>query len=183
MVAERRFNSTAIIVHVLAIAAGLLAGWFVMDRITPDFPTEDPGVESSSAPRSVAGNDPDSLFLANNFSQGIGQVEDQLAAGQSVTALHLTPGSISIDTTGSDRGFDLADVPVTAPASIAQALHRTREQVTLGDIGSMDLITTRTGPTWYVKLDLARTDAGPPFNYTAPLSGVSVAPANAPPSN
>lgn len=182
MVAQGGFNRTAILVHALAIAAGLLAGWFVMDRITPDLPTEDPGVESSSAPRSVAGNDPDSLFLPNNFSDGLAQFSDQLAAGQSVTTLHLTPGSISAETTDGDAGFDPADVPSSAPASIAHALHRTREEVGLADIGSMDLIATRTGPTWYVKLDLARSDAGPPFAYTAPLSGANVTPANGPPS-
>ena len=51
--AEGALNPIPIIVHVLAIAAGLFVGWMVMDRITPDFPTADtePGVESSAAPR------------------------------------------------------------------------------------------------------------------------------------
>jgi hypothetical protein len=42
VVAQRGFNRTAVLVHVLAIAAGLVVGWFVMDRITPDLPSAKP---------------------------------------------------------------------------------------------------------------------------------------------
>ena len=58
------FNPVAVLVHLVAIAAGIYLGLLVMNRIVPDLPDEtvDPGVSSSSAPAAVAGDDPDSLF-------------------------------------------------------------------------------------------------------------------------
>ena len=181
MASEGGFNPIPIIVHVLAIAAGLFAGWIVMDRITPDFSTADPGVESSSAPGSVAGNDPDSLFLPNNFSEAMVQLQDQVAAGQGIVTLHLEPGSMDADTSDADGTIDLTDVPVSAPAQIADALHSLREGITLEDIGYMDLVATRKGPRWYVQLDIDRTDVNPPWTYSAPIEGTPVTPAGSPP--
>jgi hypothetical protein len=178
---EGAFNPIPILVHLLAIAAGLTVGWIVMDRITPNFPTADPGVESSSAPGSVAGNDPDSLFLPNNLSEAIVQTQDQLVAGQGVVALHLEPGSIDVRTSDIDRTFPLADVPVAAPARIVAAIHAERERVTLDDIRYMDLVATRKGPEWYVQLDIDRTDVDPPWTYGAPISGEPVTAGPAPP--
>ncbi len=181
MTSEGAYNPIPIVVHVLAIVAGLVVGWFVMDRITPDFPTADPGVESSSAPRSVAGGDPDSLFFANNLSEAITQVQDQLAAGQGVVNLHLEPGAINVRTSDNDGTFDLADVPVAAPVRIANAIHRLRDQVTLDAIGSMDLVATADGPRWYVRLDVTRADVSPPWTYAAPIDGAPVTTGGGPP--
>jgi hypothetical protein len=178
---EGAYNPIPIVVHVLGIVAGLVLGWFVMDRITPDFPTADPGVESSSAPRAVAGGDPDSLFLPNNLSEAIAQVQDQLAAGQAVVTLHLEPGKIEVRGSDIDGTFDLADVPVAAPARIADAIHEMRDHVTLDDVGSMDLVATADGPRWYVQLDITRTDVRPPWAYAAPIEGAPVTAGGAPP--
>jgi hypothetical protein len=178
---ESGFNPIPIIVHALAIAAGLVVGWIVMDRITPDFPSADPGVESSSEPSAVAGNDPDSLFLPNNLSEAIVQTQDQLAAGQGVVTLHLEPGSIDVRTSDIEGTFPLSDVPVAAPASIAAAIHAMRDRVTLDDIGYMDLVATSKGPQWYVQLDIDRTDVDPPWTYTAPIAGEPVTAGGGPP--
>jgi hypothetical protein len=173
---EGGFNPVPILVHLLAVACGLAAGWVVMDRISPAFPTDDPGIESSSAPGSVAGNDPDSLFLPANFTEALRQVDDQLAAGQGVVTLHLEPGSIDVKSSDVDGTFSLAEVPASAPAHIVDEIHSMRERVTLEDIGYMNLVAARGGPRWYVQLDINRTDVDPPWTYTAPLAGDPVAP-------
>jgi hypothetical protein len=178
---EGGFNPVPILVHILGIVAGLVLGWYVMDRITPDFPTADPGVESSSAPHSVAGGDPDSLFLPNNFSEAIVQVQDQVTAGQGIVSLHIEPGTIDLRSSDVDGTFDLADVPAAAPVRIANAIHQMRERVTLDDIGSMDLVATAEGPRWYVQLDITRTNVRPPWTYAAPINGDPVTAGGAPP--
>jgi hypothetical protein len=178
---EGALNPIPIVVHALGIVAGLLLGWYVMDRVSPDFPDSPPGVESSSSPRSVAGNDPDSLFLPNNLAEAIPPLDDQLAAGQGVAALHIEPGSIDVQSTDVDGAYDLADVPVAAPARIVDAIHDMRDRVTLEDIGYMDLIATRDGPRWYVQLDINRTDVDPPWTYGAPLEGEPIEVGGAPP--
>jgi hypothetical protein len=181
MVAERTFSPIAVVVHAVAIIAGLLVGWQVMAKITPDIPTEEPGVESSSAPRAVVGNDPDSLFLPNNLAAAIPPLRDQLADGQGVVALHIEPGSIELQTSDIDGTFDLADVPVAAPARIAAAIHETPPGYGLAQIAYMELVATRTGPRWYVQIDINATDEPPPWTYGAPLEGEPVTAGGGPP--
>lgn len=180
MTTEGAFNPIPILVHVLAIISGLLLGWYVMDLVSPDFPSGDPGVESSSAPGSVAGDDPDSLFLANNLADAIPPLQEQLAAGQGVALLHIEPGAIEVESSDSEGVYDLAEVPVAAPARIADAIHDMRQQVTLADIGYMDLVATRGGPRWYIQFDTS-TDVSPPWTYGAPLEGAPVEAGGAPP--
>jgi hypothetical protein len=181
---EGAINPIPIVVHALGIAAGLLVGWMVMQGLTPALPADDvaPGVESSSAPRAVVGDDPDSLFLPNNLADAIAPLQDQLAAGQGVVSLHIEPGSIDLHTSDVGGTFDLADVPVAAPLRITDAIHAMRDKVSLEDIGHMDLTATAKGPRWYVQFDIDRTDVPPPWTYTAPLEGDSVTPGGSPPT-
>jgi hypothetical protein len=153
-----------------------------MDRVTPDFPTADPGIESSAAPGSVAGDDPDSLFLPNNLSAAILQLQDQLGAGQGVVTLHIEPGSIDVQSSDVEGTYDLAEVPVAAPARIADAIQEQRPQVGLSRIRSMDLVATRQGPRWYIQLDTAAADIPPPWTYGAPLEGTPLTAGGAPPA-
>lgn len=181
MSTEGALNPIPIIVHVLAIAAGLLVGFLVMDRITPDFSTADPGVESSSAPLAVTGDDPDSLFLPANLAPALSQLDDQLGAGQGIVTLHVEPGKIEAQTTDADGTFGVGEIDPATPALIADQIHAMRDRVTLSDVGSMDLVATRKGPRWYVQLDITRTDVDPPWTYAAPLSGEPVTAGGAPP--
>jgi hypothetical protein len=181
MQTEGALNPIPILVHVLAIAAGLFVGWIVMDRITPNFPTADPGVESSSAPKAVAGGDPDSLYHPNNFSDAIGQLQEQFGAGQGAVSLHLEPGQIEVETSDVDGTFDLAEVPVAAPLRIGMAIEEQRPRLGLAEIAYMDLVATPNGPRWYVQIDVNATAEPPPWTYTAPLDANSVTPGGAPP--
>jgi hypothetical protein len=181
MQTEGAFNPIPILVHALAIAAGLLVGWIVMDRIAPDFPSADPGLESSSAPGAVDGNDPDSLFLANNMAVAMVELQEQLGADQGILRLHIEPGAIDAETSDIDGTFDLPDVPVAAPARIAAQIHDLRPQLGLAQIRSMDLVATASGPRWYVQIDTAAAAVPPPWTYSAPLEGTPVTAGGAPP--
>lgn len=177
-----RFNPIPVLVHTLAIAAGLFAGWIAMDRITPDFPTGDPALQSSVVPGAVAGDDPDSLFLPNKLSEAIVQLQDQFGTEQGVVSLHLEPGSIEIETSDAEGAYALTEIPVAAPAQIADAIEKQRPQLGLAQIRYMDLVATRRGPRWYVQIDTATTNEPPPWTYGAPLEGTPLEVGGAPPT-
>jgi hypothetical protein len=181
VVAQGGFNRTAVLVHALAIAAGLLAGWFVMDRITPDFPTDDPGVESSSAPAAVSGDDPDSLFRSENLLGALYQLDDQTAAGEGVVRLHITPGSIDMQTGDAAGAIDLDEVHFATPSIMVEDIRGEHPQVTLADVQYIDLVATADGPRWFIQLDRSHSGAGPPWTYSAPLIGYPVRPGGPPP--
>jgi hypothetical protein len=177
------FNPVVVLVHLMAIAIGLLGGWIVMDRITPDglASSAEPGVSSSSAPGAVAGDAPDSLLLAANLGPALSQLRDQLAAGEGVVTLHIAPGSISTDTSSADGTFGLDEVDPATPALIADQISEQRPKLTLADIGSMDLVATSQGPQWYVQVDPTVSDVRPPWTYRAPLAGTPLTVGGAPP--
>ena len=104
MATESGFNPVPLLVHLVAIALGLYLGFIAMDAITPDLPGDDvaPGVSSSVAPGQVAGDDPDSLFVAANLGPALAEIDDQLAAGQGIVSLHIEPGTIDADTGTGD---------------------------------------------------------------------------------
>jgi hypothetical protein len=181
---ESGFNPIPALVHLVAIALGLYLGFLVMDAIAPDLPDEgvEPGVSSSSAPRAVAGDDPDSLFRAANLGPALDQVGDQLAAGEGILRLHIEPGTVDARTGTGDGLLDPAEVPPGAPLRITGGIDGGRPRsTTLADVAYMDLVATERGPRWYVQLDINRDIGPPPWTYGAPLAGVPVTPGGAPP--
>jgi hypothetical protein len=184
VVTEGGFNPIPVLVHLLAIAAGLFVGWIVMDRITPDLPADSvaAGIESSSAPGSVAGNDPDSLLLAANLGPALGELSDQLAAGQGIVTLHIEPGAIKAESSDADGTYDLDEVDPATPAVIVDQIPEQRPKLGLGQILFMDLVATRKGPRWYVQIDNQATDEPPPWTYGAPLEGSPLTVGGAPPT-
>lgn len=181
MQTESTSRTIPIIVHAVAIALGLLLGWIAMERFIPEFPTGDPGIESSSEPTAVVGDDADSFFLPNNMSEAMLQLQDQYGTEQRVLRLHIEPGSIDAETTGAEGAFDLADVPVAAPLQLANHITAKRPKLGLAEIAYMDLVSTKDGPQWYVQIDINATDEPPPWTYTAPIEANSVSPGGAPP--
>ena len=184
MVAQSsRFNPVAVIVHLIAIAAGLYLGFLAMDAIAPDLPAEgvEPGVSSSSEPAAVAGDDPDSLFRAELLAPALAQLDEQLAAGQGVVTLRIEPGELNANTTTGDGLFAIEDVPPQVPERLIAAIHAQRERVTAHDIGYMELVATDAGLRWYVQLDIGLTDVDPPWTYGAPLEGAPLEVGGGPP--
>jgi hypothetical protein len=168
-----RFNPVAVIVHLIAIAAGLYLGFLAMDAIAPDLPGEEvgPGVSSSAAPDDVAGDDPESLFNPAALAPALDQLREQLPAGEGIVTLRIEPGGLSADTAAADGLFSLDDVSPDLPQKLIAEIHAQRERVTAQDIGSIDLVATEDGPRWYVQIDIFRTDVDPPWTYGAPLEG------------
>lgn len=183
MATEGAFNPIPILVHVVAIALGLYLGWQAMDAITPNLPDDDiaPGISSSTDPGAVAPDDPDSLFRAANLAPALAQLDEQLAAGDGISTLHIEPGSLDAETGSGEGMFEPADVPASLPARLAEEIHAIRNQVTLADVGYMDLVATRKGPRWYVQLDVNRTDVSRPWTYGAPLDGEPLSIGGSPP--
>lgn len=177
-------NPVAILLHVLGIAAGLYLGFVVMDSLAPDLPPEavGAGVSSSSEPRDVAGDDPDSLFAPQNLTPALAQLDEQLPAGEGIVTLRIEPGELNAETRTGDGLFALDDVTPELPERLIDEIHARRERVTARDIGYMELVATEQGPRWYVQLDINRTDVDPPWTYGAPLEGSPLEIGPGPPS-
>lgn len=181
METEPTSRSIPIVVHAAAIILGLLIGWLAMESFIPDFPSADPSVESSSEPTAVVGDDPDSFFLPNNMSEAMVQLQGEYGAEQGIARLHIEPGTIDVETTDAEGAFDLRDVPVAAPARLADHINEKRPKLGLAQVAYMDLVSTAEGAYWYVQIDINATDEPPPWTYTAPIEANSVSPGGAPP--
>ena len=167
------------IAHLLAIAVGAWGGLTLMGNVTPDLPPPDeqPGVEAT-APHQVSGGDADSLFRAGPFANALAQLDDQIASGDRVVTLELTPGALHARS--GRGGLDLApdEIEPNAPERIVAVINGERSTVTLDDVQAMELVPTRRGPRWFVQLS---PDVDPPRAYVATLDGASVEPGPAPP--
>ena len=177
------FNPVAVIVHLIAIAAGLYLGFLAMDAIAPDLPAESvgPGVSSSTAPADVAGDDPDSLFTATALAPALDQLGEQLPAGEGIVSLRIRPGGLDARTADADGLFSVDDVLPTLPEQLIASIGDKRPRVGAEDVGYMDLVATEDGPRWYVQLDISRTDVAPPWTFGAPLDGTPLEIGGAPP--
>ena len=168
-------NPIAAIAHLLAIAAGVWGGLWLMGKVTPDLPPADaaPGV-ASAVEQQVAGDDATSLFRSIPLSAALDQLAEQQAAGTGFVRLHIEPGSLQAETSGADGGFQPADVPPGALELIVAAAAAERPQVNLRKVRYADLVATAQGPRWYVQLDSGDPSLPPPWTYGAPLSGEPV---------
>lgn len=169
-------NPVAAIAHLLAIAAGLCGGLWVMGKVTPDLPPADaaPGV-TSAVEEQVAGDDATSLFRSIPLSVALEQLAEQQAAGTGIVRLHIEPGSLQAETSGAEGAFQPGDVPPGALELIVAQAAAERPQVTLGKVRYADLVATERGPRWYVQLDSADPKLPPPWTYGAPLGGEPIA--------
>jgi len=176
---ESRNYTVPVLVHLVGIVLGLYLGYIAMQAISPDLPDPDtePAVSSSVVPRAVEGGDPDSLFRAVNLGPALAELDDQLAAGEGIVSLHITPGSVEPETGSQDGTIDPQDVPVDVPALLAGEITDVRDNdIGFDDIHSYDLVATARGPRWYVQLDILNHDPGPPpWTYGAPLDGTPLA--------
>jgi hypothetical protein len=165
-----------VLLHVLGIAIGLYVGWQVMDELAPDLPTADPGVASSTEPKAVAPGDADSLFKPANLAGALQGLDDQLAPDQGLLRLKITPGALESQplSKGVTGYFEPSDISPATPQVIIEQVTARRPQVTIDDVGYMELVATAQGPRWYVQLDTSVTDVSPPWTYGAPLSGTPI---------
>jgi hypothetical protein len=181
---ESRNYTIPVLVHLIGIALGLYLGFLAMEAIAPDLPDPDvdPGLSSSARPAAVLGDDPDSLFRAVNLGPAIDELGDQLAAGDGIVSLHITPGALDAETGSADGVFQPEDVRDDVPTLLGLEIHSERGSTTLADISYMDLVATAKGPRWYVQLDVARDIGPPPWTYGAPLDGSPLTAGPGPPT-
>lgn len=166
-------SPVAPIAHLLAIAAGVWGGFWVMDRVTPDLPSEDeaPGISATAVPEEVAGDAPESLLHASQLAPALDQLDEQLAAGEGIGLLRIEPGRLEVDGTDAEEAFEPADVGPATPQRIVDAIAAERPVVGLGQIRYMELVATAEGPRWYVQLVSDDPRIDPPWTYGAPLAG------------
>jgi hypothetical protein len=176
MATERAINPIAVIVHLVAIAAGVYLGITTIAAISPDLPSESsqPGVQAPAETGQVAPDDPNSLLQPGSLAIALNSVDNQLGAGKSLSRVHITPSEITSEATDSG-GFDVADVDNSAPLRLANLISQQREDVHgLGDFQFVDLRLGPNGePQWYVQLSIG---VDPPRTYIAPLDALSVVP-------
>jgi hypothetical protein len=176
MATESSSRAAPIILHLVAIAAGLFLGVKAMAALSPDLPPEgsEPGVNTPATSSQVPPDAPNSLFQPGPLSIALDSVDDQLAAGQQLGLVHITPAEIATNVTDGD-GFDVSDVDASAPGRLATLISHERKEVRgLEDFQFVELRLDPNGdPQWYVQLAL---EIDPPRTYTAPLDAVSVTP-------
>jgi hypothetical protein len=176
MATESSSRALPIALHLVAIAVGLFLGIKAMAALSPDLPPEssEPGVNTPATSDQVPPDAPNSLFQPGPLSIALDSVDDQLAAGQQLSLLHITPAEIATNVTDGD-GFDVSDVDTSAPGRLATLISHERKEVRgLQDFQFVELRLDPNGdPQWYVQLAL---DIDPPRTYTAPLDAVTVTP-------
>ena len=182
MATESRNYTVPVLVHAVAIALGLYLGWVVMEGISPDLPDPDvqPGVNSTAQ---VAGDAPDSLFRGPYLQGALNKLSDQMAAGEGIVSLRITPGSLETDTGSGEGVFQPEDVSSETPVVLIHSIDSERggPPIGLGEIAYIDLVATDKGPRWYVQLDINQDIGPPPWTYGAPLEGEPLDVGAAPP--
>jgi hypothetical protein len=166
------FNPIAVLVHLLAIGAGLYLGFVAMDAIAPDLPDDDvaPGVESSVAPDTVGGGDANSLFTGPALAAALIQLDEQMPDGDGIVRLHIEPGTLDAETRAGEGLFEPTDVAPSLPAQLVRRIAGTTSRnIDLDDVSYFDLVATQRGPKWYVQLDAAEVDFPPPWTYGADI--------------
>jgi hypothetical protein len=176
MAAERSTSPLPVVLHLVAIAAGLFLGIKAMAALSPDLPppSSEPGVDVPARGGQVAPDAPNSLFRAGPLQIALNSIDDQLAADQKLSSLHITPAEVTTDATEGD-GLDVSDVDASAPQRLATLISQQRKEVGgLSDFQFVDLrLDANSEPQWYVQLAL---DIDPPRTYVAALDALDVAP-------
>jgi hypothetical protein len=177
MATESSSRALPIVLHLVAIAAGLFLGITAMAALSPDLPpaSSEPGVNTPAEGTQVPPDATNSLFQPGPLQIALDSVDDQLGAGEQLSLLHVTPAEIATNIVDDGGGFDVSDVDTSAPSRLATLIsHERREVRGLQDFQFVELRLDPNGdPQWYVQLAL---DIDPPRTYTARLDAVSVTP-------
>jgi hypothetical protein len=165
-------SPVAPIATLLAVAAGVWGGFWVMAKVTPDLPESDtdPGVEAAA---DIEGGDPDSLLRTGPFAIALAQLSDQIAAGDAIVSLKLEPGALHAQSGSGGLDLEPDEILPNAPERIVAEIAKQRPVVSLDGVTFMQLRPRPGGPEWYVQLE---SGIDPPRTYIAPLDGSSATP-------
>ena len=176
---EGSFNPVAVLVHVVAIAAGIVAGLAAMGAISPNLPADvdvdEPGVETPAAD----GDDSSSLFLSPNLEFAFDELRDENGAGAEYSLIDIQPGQITTESNGGAGSFTIDEVSASVPQTMIFELGEKRPEVTAEDVEYIQLAAITGGPRWILKLS---DDSGlaPPLAYSARADGSRLEPVDVP---
>jgi hypothetical protein len=169
---EGSLNPLPLLLHVVALAAGLYLGWIFMAWVTPDLPSDETEAGVSATAVQVAGDDPNSLLRAGPLAGALDSLDEQLAAGEGIAVLRIEPGEINVEGSGADGTFEPSDVDPAVPLFLVQRIGTQRPTVDgLDDVQYMELVATDDGPRWYVQLVSTNPRIDPPWSYGSDLDG------------
>ena len=172
MATEGSLNPLPLVLHLVALAAGLYLGWLFMGWVSPDLPGEDtaPGVTATAT--QVAGDDPNSLLRSGPLAGALESLEEQLAAGEGIAVLRIEPGEINVTGSDVEGTFEPSEVDPAVPERIVERIGAQRPVVDgLDDVQYMELVATEEGPRWYVQLVSTNPRIEPPWTYGSDLDG------------
>jgi hypothetical protein len=169
---EGSLNPLPLVLHLVALAAGLYLGWVFMSWVTPDLPSDETEAGVSATAVQVAGDDPNSLLRAGPLEGALDSLDDQLAAGEGIAVLRIEPGEINVSGSHAEGTFEPSDVDPAVPLFIVQRIATQRPVVDgLDDVQYMELVATDEGPRWYVQLVSTNPRIDPPWSYGSDLDG------------
>lgn len=169
-------NPLAAICHVVAIVAGAWGGVAVISAIAPDLPPAgaQPAVTADPQSEPIEPQSPDSFLHATGFAAGLGQISDQIAAGDDIRRLRVEADSIQADSTSGDGLIPIGEIPADSTQNLISAIGAERPAVSYDQIAYMELFATANGPRWFVQLLTTEPGLGKPSTFTASISGEPV---------
>jgi hypothetical protein len=168
-------SPVAPIAHVIAIAAGVLGGFWLGGVVAPDLPSAEPGV---SVEEEVRGSDGESLYRPGPLADAVAQTEEQLGAGAEVSNVTIEPASLRAAENEGTNLLPLDAMPVDAPSQMILGINKLRRQagstpVDFDDVSHFSWSPANpTDEEWYVLLDIST--AGPPTEFAANREGMRV---------
>ena len=160
MVSEGALNPIPILVHLVAIAAGLFVGWTVMDRITPDFPSDDSRASSRRRRRVRS-----PATIPTRCSCRTTSRRRSSSSRSSSPRARASSPCISSPVRSRSRAVT-STAPTSSPTcpwrrrrELPIEINEQRPELDLAQIAYMDLIATRKGPRWYVQIDIGHQPA------------------------
>lgn len=175
-------NPVAVLSHLVAIAVAFVGGFWVMGAITPDnIPDADvaPAVEVVAEPEQVEPDDANSLFQPAEFNEALETAQAQVAGGEDIVAVLVTPAELTLDTqedAPKSAIVDVDDIFPFTPLSIASEIIKKRpelESLDLAVMSSLELRLSASSGEVAWRVDLVG-EAEPPRVYEASFDGHTV---------
>jgi hypothetical protein len=114
------------IAHIVGLILGVFAGLTLMNWVAPDIEAADPGVTSGSGPGEITSTE--SLLSPAGFATGLSQLSEQLAEGQTLATLYVTPTAMESTASDSGDGVDPEEISSAAPYLIAYRIGELRRK-------------------------------------------------------
>ena len=112
------------IAHILGLVLGAFIGITLINWVAPDLEAADPGVNAEAGPGRITSSE--SLLSPAGFATGLSQLREQLADGQTITALNVTAATMESESSDDAAGVDPDEISSAAPYLIAYRIGELR---------------------------------------------------------